>query len=92
MLATKANIAWLPRCANSRPMGRHNLLILVTLRSLDGSIAKEEANWVYDLVYAELPRCNEIYLSTPLLKTAQYSGCVPTVSLYGGNFCRAAVW
>jgi phenylalanyl-tRNA synthetase alpha chain len=34
--------------------GQHNLLIRVTLRSLDGSIAKEEANWAYDLVYAEL--------------------------------------
>ena len=34
--------------------GQHNLLIRVTLRSLDGSIAKEEANRAYDLVYAEL--------------------------------------
>ena len=34
--------------------GQHNLLIRVTLRSLAGSIAKEEANRVYDLVYAEL--------------------------------------
>jgi hypothetical protein len=34
--------------------GQHNLLIRVTLRSLDGSIAKEGANRAYDLVYAEL--------------------------------------
>ena len=34
--------------------GQQNLLIRVTLRSLDGSISKEEANRVYDLVYAEL--------------------------------------
>ena len=34
--------------------GQHNLLIRITLRSLDGSIAKEEANRAYDLVYAEL--------------------------------------
>src|SRR5215467_10254453 len=34
--------------------GQHNLLIRVTLRSLDGSISKEDANQVYDLVYSEL--------------------------------------
>jgi phenylalanyl-tRNA synthetase alpha chain len=34
--------------------GQQNLLIRVTLRSLDGSISKEEANHVYDRVYAEL--------------------------------------
>ena len=34
--------------------GQQNLLIRVTLRSLDGSISKEEANHIYDLVYAEL--------------------------------------
>jgi phenylalanyl-tRNA synthetase alpha chain len=34
--------------------GQHNLLIRVTLRSLDGSISKEDANRVYDLVYSEL--------------------------------------
>jgi phenylalanyl-tRNA synthetase alpha chain len=34
--------------------GQQNLLIRVTLRSLDGSISKGEADWVYDLVYAEL--------------------------------------
>jgi phenylalanyl-tRNA synthetase alpha chain len=33
---------------------QHNLLIRVTLRSLDGSISKEDANQVYDLVYSEL--------------------------------------
>ncbi len=34
--------------------GQKNLLIRITLRSLDGSISKDEANDVYDLVYAEL--------------------------------------
>ena len=34
--------------------GQWNLLIRVTLRSVDGSISKEDANRVYDLVYAEL--------------------------------------
>ncbi len=34
--------------------GQQNLLIRVTLRSLDGSISKEDANRVYDLVYAKL--------------------------------------
>lgn len=34
--------------------GQQNLLIRVTLRSLDGSISKQDANRVYDLVYAEL--------------------------------------
>ena len=34
--------------------GQQNLLIRVTLRPLDGSISKEEANRVYDLVYAKL--------------------------------------
>ena len=35
-------------------LDQHNLLIRVTLRSLDGSITKEDANRAYDLVYAEL--------------------------------------
>jgi len=34
--------------------GQHNLLIRVTLRSLEGSVSKEEANRVYDLLYSEL--------------------------------------
>jgi phenylalanyl-tRNA synthetase alpha chain len=34
--------------------GHHNLLIRVTLRSLEGSISNEEANRVYDLLYSEL--------------------------------------
>ena len=34
--------------------GQQNLLIRITLRSLDGSISKEDANQVYDLVYSEL--------------------------------------
>jgi phenylalanyl-tRNA synthetase alpha chain len=33
---------------------QHNLLVRVTLRSLDGSISKEDANRVYDLVYSAL--------------------------------------
>jgi phenylalanyl-tRNA synthetase alpha chain len=34
--------------------GQHNLLIRVTLRSLEGSVSKEEANRAYDLLYSEL--------------------------------------
>jgi phenylalanyl-tRNA synthetase alpha chain len=34
--------------------GQHNLLLRVTLRSVDSSVSREEANRVYDLVYAEL--------------------------------------
>jgi phenylalanyl-tRNA synthetase alpha chain len=34
--------------------GQQNLLIRVTLRSLDGSVSKQDANRVYDLVYSEL--------------------------------------
>jgi phenylalanyl-tRNA synthetase alpha chain len=34
--------------------GQHNLLIRVILRSLDSSISRQEANRVYDLVYAAL--------------------------------------
>jgi phenylalanyl-tRNA synthetase alpha chain len=33
---------------------QQNLLIRVTLRSLDGTVSKEDANRVYDLVYSEL--------------------------------------
>jgi phenylalanyl-tRNA synthetase alpha chain len=34
--------------------GQQNLLIRIALRSVDGSISKEEANHIYDLLYAEL--------------------------------------
>jgi len=34
--------------------GQQNLLIRVTLRSLDSSISKQQANQIYDLVYAKL--------------------------------------
>ena len=34
--------------------GQWNLLIRVTLRSVDSSISKDDANRVYDVVYAEL--------------------------------------
>jgi phenylalanyl-tRNA synthetase alpha chain len=44
--------------------GQQNLLIRVTLRSLDGSIAKDEANRVYDLVYAELHEGTAGYFRT----------------------------
>jgi phenylalanyl-tRNA synthetase alpha chain len=44
--------------------GQHNLLIRVTLRSLDGSISKEEANRVYDLVYAKLHEGTAGYFRT----------------------------
>ena len=42
--------------------GQQNLLIRVTLRSLDGTVAKEEANRAYDLVYAELHEGTAGYL------------------------------
>src|SRR5215813_2023025 len=44
--------------------GQHNLLIRVTLRSLDGSIAKEDANQVYDLIYSELHEGTAGYIRT----------------------------
>jgi phenylalanyl-tRNA synthetase alpha chain len=34
--------------------GQQNLLIRITLRSLDGTVSKEDANRIYDLVYSEL--------------------------------------
>jgi len=43
---------------------QHNLLIRVTLRSLDGSISKEDANRVYDLVYSELHEGTAGYIRT----------------------------
>ena len=43
---------------------QHNLLIRVTLRSLDGSISKEDANRVYDLVYSELHEGTAGYFRT----------------------------
>jgi phenylalanyl-tRNA synthetase alpha chain len=44
--------------------GQQNLLIRVTLRSLDGSISKEDANRVYDLVYSELHEGTAGYFRT----------------------------
>jgi phenylalanyl-tRNA synthetase alpha chain len=41
-----------------------NLLIRVTLRSLDGSISREDANRVYDLVYAKLHEGTAGYFRT----------------------------
>jgi phenylalanyl-tRNA synthetase alpha chain len=52
-----SDYASLPEAARRRlgiSPGQQNLLIRVTLRSLDGSISKEEASRVYDLVYAKL--------------------------------------
>ena len=49
--------ASVPEKARERPgisADQHNLLIRVTLRSLDRSISKAEANRICDLVYAEL--------------------------------------
>ena len=43
---------------------QHNLLIRITLRSLDGSISKEDANRVYDLVYSELHEGTAGYIRT----------------------------
>jgi phenylalanyl-tRNA synthetase alpha chain len=44
--------------------GQHNLLIRVTLRSLDGSISKEGSNRIYDLVYSELHEGTAGYFRT----------------------------
>jgi phenylalanyl-tRNA synthetase alpha chain len=43
---------------------QHNLLIRVTLRSLDGSISKEDSNRIYDLVYSELHEGTAGYFRT----------------------------
>jgi phenylalanyl-tRNA synthetase alpha chain len=43
---------------------QHNLLIRVTLRSLDGAISKADANRVYDLVYCELHEGTAGYFRT----------------------------
>jgi len=56
-LLSASDYASVPEKARQRlgmSPGQQNLLIRVTLRSLDGSISKEEANRIYDLVYAEL--------------------------------------
>ena len=56
-LIQASDYASVPEMARKRlgmSPGQQNLLIRVTLRSLDGSISKEDANRVYDLVYSEL--------------------------------------
>jgi phenylalanyl-tRNA synthetase alpha chain len=56
-LLQASDYASVPEAARRRlgmSSGQRNLLIRVTLRSLDGSISKEEANRVYDLIYAKL--------------------------------------
>lgn len=56
-LIQASNYAAVPEKARERlgmSLGQHNLLIRVTLRSLEGSVSKEEANRVYDLLYSEL--------------------------------------
>jgi phenylalanyl-tRNA synthetase alpha chain len=56
-LIQASDYASVPEMARKRlgmSPGQQNLLIRVTLRSLGGSISKEDANRVYDLVYSEL--------------------------------------
>ena len=56
-LIQTSDYASVPEIARERlgmSPGQQNLLIRVTLRSLDGSILKDDANRVYDLVYSEL--------------------------------------
>jgi phenylalanyl-tRNA synthetase alpha chain len=56
-LLQASDYASVPEAARRRlgmSHGQQNLLIRVTLRALDGGISKEEANWVYDLIYAKL--------------------------------------
>jgi phenylalanyl-tRNA synthetase alpha chain len=45
--------------------GQKNLLIRVTLRSLDGSISNDDANSVYDLVYSHLHEGTMGYFRAP---------------------------
>jgi len=53
--------------------GQQNLLIRVTLRSLDGSISKEEANRVYDFVYSKLHEGTAGYFRTKQAAVRQIS-------------------
>ncbi len=56
-LIQASDYASIPEVARKRlgmSAGQQNLLIRVTLRSLEGSISKEDADQVYDLVYSEL--------------------------------------
>jgi phenylalanyl-tRNA synthetase alpha chain len=56
-LLQASDYASVPEAARRRlgmSPGQQNLLIRVTLCSLDGSISKEEANRVYDLIYVNL--------------------------------------
>ena len=62
-----SDYASVPAAARARlgmSPGQQNLLIRVTLRSLDGSISKEDANRVYDLVYAALHEGTAGYFRT----------------------------
>jgi phenylalanyl-tRNA synthetase alpha chain len=56
-LVQASDYASVPEMARKRlgmSPGQQNLLVRVTLRSLEGSISKEAANRVYDLVYSKL--------------------------------------
>jgi len=65
VLLQASDYASVPQKARERlgmSASQHNLLIRITLRSLDGSITKEDANRVYDLVYSELHEGTSGYL------------------------------
>jgi phenylalanyl-tRNA synthetase alpha chain len=66
-LIQASDYASVPEMARKRlgmSAGQQNLLIRVTLRSLDGSTSKEDANRVYDLVYSELHEGTAGYFRT----------------------------
>ena len=66
-LIQASNYASTPEAARERlgmSPGQTNLLIRVTLRSLDGSISREDANRVYDHVYAKLHEGTAGYFRT----------------------------
>ena len=60
-LIQASDYASVPEVARKRlgmSPGQQNLLIRVTLRSLDGTVSKEDANRIYDLVYSGVARGN----------------------------------
>jgi phenylalanyl-tRNA synthetase alpha chain len=66
-LLQASDYASVPEAARGRlgmSPSQHNLLIRVTLRSLDASISKADANRVYDLIYSELHEGTAGYFRT----------------------------
>jgi phenylalanyl-tRNA synthetase alpha chain len=75
-LIQASDYASVPEKARNRlgmSTGQQNLLVRVTLRSVDGSISKEDANRVYDLVYSELHEGSGGYFRTTPARSADNS-------------------